>query len=69
MKSRARDVNAMTYAGYQIADLQTGGLVAGSGNANRGYALDLDDVETWISGMRGRQRPPRHDHPRRRPNW
>lgn len=52
MKSRARDVNALTYAGYQIADLQTGGLIAGSGNADRGYALDLDDVEAWIRDAR-----------------
>ena len=25
-------------------------LIAGSGNANRGYALDLDGVQTWLNG-------------------
>jgi len=47
-KSRVRDPDALTYGGYQIEDIQTGGVVAGWGNANRGYALDLDEVEVWI---------------------
>jgi len=48
MKSRARDPDALTYGGFQIVDPETKGLAAGWGNANRGYALDLDDVEAWI---------------------
>lgn len=49
MKSRARDVRDITYGGYQITDIQTGGVVAGWGNANRGYAFTLDDVEAWLA--------------------
>jgi hypothetical protein len=48
-KSRARDDRDITFGGYHIVDTQTGGLVAGWGNANRGYAFDLADVEWWIS--------------------
>lgn len=48
MRSRARDPNSITYGGYQLVDIQTNGLVAGWGNANRGYAFDLDDVEQWL---------------------
>jgi hypothetical protein len=51
-KSRARDPDALTYGGYQIVDGQSGALVAGWGNAERGYALDLDDAEAWIAGKR-----------------
>jgi hypothetical protein len=47
LKSRARDPRDLSYGGYQIVDHQRGGVVAGSGNANRGYALDLDAVEQW----------------------
>jgi hypothetical protein len=47
MKSRARDPRDLTYGGYQIVDPTHGGPVAGWGNANRGYALDLDGVEDW----------------------
>jgi hypothetical protein len=50
LKSRARDPQSLTYGGYQIIDLQHGGVVAGSGNVDRGYALDLDDVERWSRG-------------------
>lgn len=48
LKSRSRDPDALTYGGYQIVDIQIGGVVAGWGNANRGYAMDLDDVEDWL---------------------
>jgi hypothetical protein len=48
-KSRARDPYSLTYGGYQIVDIHIGGLVAGWGNAERGYALDLDEVEKWVS--------------------
>jgi hypothetical protein len=40
----------LTHGGYQILHPAHGGLVAGWGNANRGYALDLDDVEEWTEG-------------------
>jgi hypothetical protein len=49
MKSRARDPRDITFGGYQLTDIQTGGLVAGWGNAERGYALDLDEVEEWLT--------------------
>ena len=50
VKSRARDPRDLTHGGYQIVHPAHGGLVAGWGNANRGYALDLDDVEEWTEG-------------------
>jgi hypothetical protein len=47
MKSR-------TYGGYQLVDLDWHNrLVAGwDGSKGRGYALDLDAVETWLRGAR-----------------
>jgi hypothetical protein len=48
LKSRARDPRSLTYGGYQITDLRQGVVVAGWGNADRGYAFDLDDVERWV---------------------
>jgi hypothetical protein len=47
MKSRARDPRSLTYGGYQIVNIQTGGVDAGWGNANRGFAMTLDEVEEW----------------------
>jgi hypothetical protein len=52
-KSRARDPRDLTYGGYQIVDTGVhggvnGNVVAGWGNANRGYTLDLDGVEQWL---------------------
>jgi hypothetical protein len=49
MKSRARDSRGLTFGGYQIIDVEGGGVVAGYGNASRGYAYDLKDVEAWIA--------------------
>jgi hypothetical protein len=49
-KSRARDPGGLTYGGYQIVNTQTGGVDAGWGNANRGFAFSLDDVEAWLEG-------------------
>jgi hypothetical protein len=40
--------DALTHGGYHIVDVKIGGLVAGWGNAGRGYALDLDGVEDWV---------------------
>jgi hypothetical protein len=51
-KSRARDPGALTYGGYQLTDLQHGGVVLGQGNLDRGYAADLDAVEHWLSSRR-----------------
>jgi hypothetical protein len=48
-KSRARDPRDLTFGGYQIIDPAHGGVVAGWGNANRGYALDLAAVENWLT--------------------
>ena len=47
-KSRARDPDGLTYGGYQIVNKETGGVDAGWGNADRGYAFSLRDVEEWI---------------------
>jgi hypothetical protein len=47
MKSRARDPRDITFAGYQIAD-EHNSLRVGHGNAGRGYAMTLDDVQEWI---------------------
>jgi hypothetical protein len=48
MKSRARDPDDLTFGGYQIVDVQINGLVAGFGNAGRGYSYSLDDVRGWV---------------------
>lgn len=53
LKSRRRDPAALEYGGYMIVDVETGGAVAGTGNAGRGYALSLDDVEEWLSSDDG----------------
>jgi hypothetical protein len=51
-KSRARDRDDLTYGGYQIVDIGgMNGLVAGHGHVGRGYALRLDDVESWIRSV------------------
>jgi hypothetical protein len=56
-KSRARDPRDLTYAGFQLCDQRRGGVVAGFGNADRGFALDLDEIEAWLNkepaGRRG----------------
>jgi len=49
LKSRARDPRDLTFGGYQLINLQTGGCDFGWGNANRGYAAPLDDIETWLT--------------------
>jgi hypothetical protein len=48
MKSRARDPDDLTFGGYQIVDVQMNGLVAGNGNAGRGYSYSLEDVGEWV---------------------
>lgn len=49
LKSRARDPRDLTFNGYQLVDLEIGGIVFGHGNANRGYAASLDEVERWLN--------------------
>ena len=49
MKSRARDPHDLTYGGYQLVDIRRNFVVAGWGNVGRGYALDLDSVEEWLT--------------------
>ena len=49
MKSRARDPHDLTYGGYQLVDIRRNFVVAGWGNAGRGYALDVDSVEEWLT--------------------
>ena len=48
-KSPARDPRDITYGGYQLCNVETGGADYGWGNANRGYALDLDEVEEILT--------------------
>lgn len=48
VKSRARDSRDITYGGFQIVDLRTGGVVAGHTAIGRGYGLTLDDVKEWV---------------------
>ena len=49
LKSRARDSRDLTYGGYQLVNLQTGGCDFGWGNAGRGYAASLDDIEEFLT--------------------
>jgi len=49
-KSRARDPQALTYGGYQLINLEHGGCDCGWGNAGRGYAATLDDIEEFLTG-------------------
>jgi len=49
LKSRARDPRALTYGGYQLVNIQTGACDFGWGNAGRGYAASLDDIEEFLA--------------------
>jgi hypothetical protein len=50
LKSRARDSRDITYGGYMLVDLESGGAsVGGTGNAGRGYSADLAEIETWLT--------------------
>jgi nitrogenase subunit NifH len=48
VKSRARDPDHLAFGGYQILNIETGGVEAGWGNAGRGYAMTLGEVEAWV---------------------
>jgi len=52
LRSRARDPRDITYGGYQLVDLQVGGCVLGWGNADRGYAATLNEVEEFLTSDR-----------------
>jgi hypothetical protein len=49
-KSHARNENDITYGTYQLVTHQYGGTVHADCTAGRGYGLDLDDVEEYLSG-------------------
>jgi len=48
MKSRVRDPNGLTFGTYMLVSVDTGGVVTGSGPAQRGYGLNLDEIEEWL---------------------
>lgn len=49
MRSRARDPRDLTYGGYQLINLESGGCDFGWGNAGRGYAASLEDIEAYLT--------------------
>lgn len=49
LKSRARDPRDITFEGYQLVNIEGGGCVCGYGNANRGYAADLKEIEAFLT--------------------
>jgi hypothetical protein len=48
-KSRARDPRDITFGGYQLENLETGGCDFGYGNADRGFAADIDEIEAFLT--------------------
>ncbi len=52
LKSRARDPRDLTFGGYQLVNLQSGGVDFGWGNATRGYAASLEDIEEFLTAPR-----------------
>jgi hypothetical protein len=52
MKSRVRDPNGLTFGTYMLVDASTGATLTGSGPANRGYGLALDEIERYLKGDR-----------------
>jgi hypothetical protein len=48
-KSRARDPRDLTFGGYQLINIEIGGVDFGWGNANRGYAASLDEIEEYLN--------------------
>jgi hypothetical protein len=51
VKSRRRDPRAVDYGGYMLVDLQTSGIVVGTGDLGRPH-WSLDDVEDYLTGER-----------------
>lgn len=62
-KSRRRDPRALDYARYQLVDVYTNALVAGSSPWG-GYGLDLDDVEEFLTSNGGDDHPATQPPPR-----
>ena len=48
-KSRARDPRAIGFGTYQLVDPSTGAIVHADHVLQRGYGLDLADVEAWLN--------------------
>lgn len=46
-KSKRRDTRAVDFGGYMLVDIQTNGVVLGSGAF--AFSADLDDVETYLT--------------------
>lgn len=65
LKSRARDPRDLTYGGYQLVNLQTGGCDFGWGNAGRGYAASLEDVEQFLTKDDPDMKPPQSTRTRK----
>jgi hypothetical protein len=55
MKSHARDPHALTYGGYQVLDIETGGVVFGYGNVNRGFAASLAEIEDFLTSAKAKR--------------
>lgn len=49
MKAHRRDPNAWDFGTYQLVDPYTNSLVAAVWELGRGYGLDLDDVEKFLT--------------------
>ncbi len=49
-KSRARDPQSLTYGGYALIDVASGGAsLGGTGNANRGFSATLEEIEEFLA--------------------
>jgi len=48
-KSRARDPRALTYDGYDLVDVRSGGVVCGWGTTGI-YGADLEEIEKFLTG-------------------
>ena len=49
-RSRRRDPRALEYGTYQLVDSSTNAVVLADWDAQRGFGLDLDDVEKYLKG-------------------
>lgn len=50
VKSRRRDPGALEYGGYMLIKIENNFVACGQGNAGRGYAADLDEIEAFLKG-------------------
>jgi len=51
-KSRRRDPRAWDFGTYQLVDPRTNVIVASDHAIGRGYGLDLDAIEEWLTSDR-----------------